>query len=103
MVRSLPRTRRLLTAGAVIAAALLLAGCELPGFGAPDPAAEEGESIWRLWQGFFIAALLVGALVWGLLIYVLVRFRRRRGSDDAEIPNQNAYNIPLEILYTAVP
>jgi len=103
MVRPLPRTRRLLATGAVIAAALVLGGCELPGFGAPDPAAEEGESIWRLWQGFFIAALLVGALVWGLLIYVLVRFRRRRDSDDAELPDQNAYNIPLEIFYTAVP
>lgn len=103
MVRPLPRTRRFPATGAVIAAALLLGGCELPGFGAPDPAAEEGESIWRLWQGFFIAGLLVGALVWGLLIYVLVRYRRRRHHDGTEIPNQNAYNIPLEIFYTAVP
>ncbi|HEY8544913.1 MAG TPA: cytochrome c oxidase subunit II [Acidimicrobiales bacterium] len=110
MVRRLPRTRRLPATGAVIAAGLLLAGCDLPGFGTPDPAAEEGESIRRLWQGFFVAGLLVGALVWGLLIYVLVKFRRRRRTDgdgegegDEPLPDQNAYNIPLEVFYTAVP
>jgi cytochrome c oxidase subunit 2 len=103
MVRPLPRTWRLPATGAVIAGALLLSGCELPGFGAPDPAAEEGESIWRLWQGFFITAALVGALVWGLLIYVLIRYRRRRDADPDAVPDQNAYNIPLEVFYTAVP
>jgi cytochrome c oxidase subunit II len=103
MVRPFPRTRRFPATGAVIAAALLLTGCELPGFGAPDPASEEGESIRRLWQGFFVAGLLVGALVWGLLVYVLVRYRRRRHDDGTDVPNQNAYNIPLEIFYTAVP
>jgi cytochrome c oxidase subunit 2 len=90
------------------AAALIgLAGCSLPSFGAPDAASEEGESILSLWQGFFVAALVVGALVWGLLIFVLLRYRRRARDDEAEargeLPNQNAYNIPLEIFYTAAP
>ena len=105
-MRPLPRTRRLPATGVAIVAALLtltLSGCELPGFGAPDPAAEEGESIWHLWQGFFIVALLVGGLVWGLLVYVLLRYRSRGDTDPDELPSQNAYNIPLEIFYTAVP
>lgn len=103
-MRPLPRTWRLLATGAAVtAAAVALSGCDLPGFGAPDPAAEEGESIWHLWQGFFIAALFVGALVWGLLIWVLLRYRRRSDSDDDTVPNQSAYNIPLEIFYTAAP
>ena len=97
-MRPLPRTWRFLAAGVVLTAGLL-AGCDLPGFGAPDPASKEGESIWSLWQGFFIAALGVGALVWGLLIFVLVRYRRR--NDD--IPSQSAYNIPLEVIYTVLP
>jgi len=97
-VRPLPRTWRFLATGVVLTAGLL-AGCDLPGFGAPDPASEEGESIWSLWQGFFVAALGVGALVWGLLIYVVVRYRRR--NDD--IPSQSAYNIPLEVVYTVLP
>jgi cytochrome c oxidase subunit 2 len=85
----------------------LTAGCSLPTFGAPDAASEEGESILSLWQGFFLAALFVGALVWGLLIFVLLRYRRRARDDEAEargeLPSQNAYNIPLEIFYTAAP
>ena len=48
-----------------------------------------------LWQGFFIAALVVAAIVIGLILYVLVRYRRR--GDDDDVPNQNAYNLPLEI------
>jgi len=101
-VRPLPRTwRRPATGAAFAAAAVALSGCDLPGFGAPDPAAEEGESIWHLWQGFFIAALAVGALVWGLLVFVLIRYRRRAG--DESIPDQTAYHVPLEILYTALP
>jgi cytochrome c oxidase subunit 2 len=75
------------------------AGCSLPSFGAPDPKSEQGQSIFSLWQGFFIVALAVGALVWGLLIFAIVRYRRR--NDD--VPDQSPYHIPLEIFYTAVP
>jgi cytochrome c oxidase subunit 2 len=83
------------------AAAGLAAGCGR--FGAPDPASEQGESILTLWRGFFLAGMFVAALVWGLLIYVLLRGRRRAAADDGELPSQNAYNIPLEIFYTAAP
>jgi cytochrome c oxidase subunit II len=76
------------------------AGCELPGFGAPSPKSEEGETIYSLWQGFFIAALVVAGLVWGLLLFVILRYRRRR---DDDMPDQTAYHIPLEIVYTLVP
>ena len=84
---------------AVTAAATAAAGCDLPGFGAPDPKSEQGESIYSLYQGFFLASLGVAALVWGLIIYSIVRFRRR----NDEIPSQKPYNIPIEILYTATP
>ena len=53
-----------------------------------------------LWQGAWIAALLTGVIVWGLIFYVVLRFRRR--SDD-EIPVQTRYNLPLEIFYTIAP
>ena len=89
-------------AALTVAAAVLAGGCDIPGFGAPDPASKQGDSIHSLWQGFFLAGLAVAALVWGLLIFVVVRYRRRRGEPD-EVPSQNAYNIPIEILYTAVP
>ena len=92
-----------LAAAAVVAACVAAAGCSLPGFGAPDPKSEQGETVYSLWQGFFLAALAVGAVVWGLLIFVTLRYRRRKGDDPDVVPSQKAYNIPLEILYTAVP
>ena len=66
----------------------------------PDPATREGESILELWQGAWIAALITGVIVWGLIFYAVVKFRRR--SDD-EIPVQTRYNLPLEIFYTIFP
>ena len=79
--------------------ALVLSGCELPSLGAPDPASEQGERIHDLWRAFAAAAVGVGVFVTVLLVYVVVRFRRR--SDD--IPNQNPYNIPIEVVYTVTP
>jgi cytochrome c oxidase subunit 2 len=96
-VRRPPGAWRLTTA---VAAAALAGGCELPDFGAPDAKSDQGESILSLWQGFFVAAIGVGLLVWGLVIWCILRYRRRH---DDEMPNQKAYNIPMEILYTVVP
>jgi len=53
-----------------------------------------------LWQGSWLAALLVGLLVWGLLIWAIVAYRRKAG--DA-LPAQVKYNVPIEILYTVAP
>ena len=86
-------------------AALVLAGCgsdgDGPHFGMPEPASEQGERILDLWQGFFVAAVVVSAIVVGLILYVLVRYRRR--GDDGTEPDQNPYNVPVEILYTVTP
>ena len=82
-------------------AGAFVAGCgeDGPRFGLPDPASEEGEQIRDLWQLFFVVAIVVAAVVWGLIAYVLIRYRRR--NDD--VPRQNPYNIPLEVTYTVVP
>ena len=84
---------------ALLAAGLLVGACELPSFGAPDPASREGEQIHDLYRWYAAAAVGVGVFVTVLLVYVLVRFRRR--SD--EVPGQKPYNIPIELLYTATP
>jgi cytochrome c oxidase subunit 2 len=87
----------------LVGIALLASGCS----GAvgtrlamPDPASAQGEHILRLWQGAWLAALITGAVVWGLIFYVVIRYRRR--SHD-EIPVQTRYNLPLEIFYTIAP
>lgn len=84
---------------------LLLSGCSaqaqrgwLPS--TPETTDHTGRII-ALWNGSWIAALLVGVLVWGLMLWCVVVYRRRR--DETGYPEQVRYNLPLEILYTVVP
>ncbi|MDQ4053144.1 MAG: cytochrome c oxidase subunit II [Actinomycetota bacterium] len=96
------RMRRMALLALPIVGVLALSGCseESKRLAMPDPATEEGKSILSLWQGAWIAALLTGVVVWGLIFYAAWRFRRR--SED-EIPIQTRYNLPLEIFYTIFP
>ena len=93
------------TAAAGVGLTLTLSGCSdlvkhgfLPA--APGDTSDTARII-HLWNGSWIAALAVGVLVWGLIIWSMVVYRRRR--DDATLPPQIRYHLPLEILYTVVP
>ena len=66
----------------------------------PEPVTDRAPAIYDLWHGAWLAAILVGILVWGLIIYACFAYRRRRHD---EIPVQTRYNLPLEILYTVAP
>ena len=100
------RARRVAFGGVVGSAALLLSGCsvgtkdEWKRIAMPSPASKEGPMMLHLWQGAWIAALAVGVVTWGLILYAVFRFRRR--SED-EIPVQTRYNLPIEIFYTVAP
>jgi cytochrome c oxidase subunit II len=78
--------------------AITLSACSAD-FGSPRGATRQGRDIFGLWQSSVIVALFVGGLVWGLILFVILRYRRR----NDELPNQTQYIIKLEILYTAVP
>jgi cytochrome c oxidase subunit 2 len=99
-----PRARRTWTTAALVGLSVLaLSGCEgtlQDGF-LPAAVTEGGEVVTTLWVGAWEAALAVGALVWGLIIWCVVAYRRRK--DDTTLPEQLRYNVPLEILYTVVP
>jgi cytochrome c oxidase subunit II len=91
-----------------VSLALVLAGCasgELRGNAStgwlPPAVTEGGERVTSLWIGAWFAAIAVGVLVVGLIVWCVVAYRRRR--DDNELPIQLRYNIPIEILYTVVP
>ncbi|MCX2967680.1 MULTISPECIES: aa3-type cytochrome oxidase subunit II [Streptomyces] len=90
-----------------LGAALVLAtatGCtseDLPRLGMPTPVTEEAPRILALWQGSWIAALAVGVLVWGLILWSVIYHRRSR--TKVEVPVQTRYNMPIEALYTVVP
>jgi cytochrome c oxidase subunit II len=66
----------------------------------PQGASDRSPHVIEFWQWTWVAAMIVGVLVWGLIFYAAIRFRRR--SDD-EIPVQTRYNLPMEILYTMAP
>src|SRR5690606_16304375 len=91
--------RALKSAGALGLLALAATGCSGTRLGLPEPISVQGERVLRLWQGSWIAAFAVGSVVWGLIIWAVLFHRKR--SDD--LPPQVRYNMPIEILYTAVP
>ncbi|MGR6963561.1 aa3-type cytochrome oxidase subunit II [Geodermatophilus sp. URMC 61] len=67
--------------------------------GWPNGITDEAESMRHLWIGSIIAAMVVGTLVWGLIIFASMRYKKR----GDELPKQTAYNLPLEIVYTIIP
>lgn len=69
-------------------------------WGLPEAASDRAPYIGNLWNGAWIASMVVGVFVWGLMGWVVFRYRR---THDAEVPRQSRYNVPLEILYTLVP
>ena len=89
--------------GIAAVTALLLSGCSgsLSRGLLPKGVTENSKRVTDLWNGSWIAALAVGVLVWGLTIWCVVAYRRRK--DDPEFPEQLRYNVPIEILYTVVP
>ena len=85
---------------AVIAAAGLLGGCAR---NAPQdtfqPAGENAQKIQNLQLPVFIVAGIVGAIVFGVLLFVVIRFRDR----GQEMPEQTHGKPALEIFLTIIP
>lgn len=86
-----------------LAFAFLLTGCSLKGQdpGVLDPKGTTGEEQLTLILLSTGIMLFVCVVVFILLIYVLIRFRQRKG--DNEIPKQVEGNHKLEILWTTIP
>lgn len=96
-----------LRAAGLALAAVALAGCEdaqkrgfLPGDSAHEVTNMTGR-IMRLWTDSWITLLLVGALVWGLIIWCAIAYRRKKG--DTGFPVQLRYHVPLELIFTLLP
>ncbi|MCK9793321.1 cytochrome c oxidase subunit II [Isoptericola sp. 4D.3] len=108
--KSPTRTRRaILRATAIAGAVVVLAsGCAsdsvkrgyLPGY-SDGEVTNQTERLTNLWVGSWIAALIVGVITWGLMLWCVAAYRKRR--DDHQLPVQTRYHMPLEIMYTAVP
>ena len=93
-----------LSAGTVLLV-LTLGACSRAGleddlrFGWPRGITEQAQRMRVLWTWSTVAALVVGVMVWGLIFWVVIVYRRRGG----ELPRQTKYNLPIEALYTVVP
>jgi cytochrome c oxidase subunit 2 len=84
--------------------AVATSGCTSNAFtrlGMPVPVTRQGQVTLTLWQGSWVAAWAVGAVVWGLIIWAIIFHRKKRAS--AAAPHQVRYNLPIEMLYTVVP
>jgi cytochrome c oxidase subunit II len=84
----------------VVLTALLNASCA---FGMQEGATEQGEATFRLWQVFMLAAIPVAFLVYGLIAWCLVRYRRRAGDDPQALGRQFRERLVVEIAYTTIP
>jgi len=68
-------------------------------FGWPRGITEQAARMRVLWTWSTVTALIVGAMVWGLIFWAAIVYRRR----GDELPRQTKYNLPIEALYTVVP
>ena len=95
--RWLPRT------ALMVGLATMTAGCSKTAtwtnLGLRAPGTTSARTIVELWQGSWIAAMVVGVAVWGLILWAIIFHRKR--SD--RVPRQVRYNLPIEFLYTVIP
>ncbi|WP_026075422.1 cytochrome c oxidase subunit II [Cellulomonas massiliensis] len=103
------RKRRPVLAWTGLAAIVVVAlsGCSaevqrgwLPGNSEAEVTDQTGRVV-SLWVGSWIAALIVGLITWGLMLWCVAVYRKRR-SDD-RLPVQLRYHVPLEVMYIVLP
>jgi cytochrome c oxidase subunit 2 len=83
----------------LLLALVALAGCGLVDHAGKEGSSAQGRDIFDLWRGSVVAALVVGGIVWVLIGWAFLRYRRR----GDELPSQRQYIVPLEVVYTTVP
>lgn len=98
-------TRGVTSALSLAAVALFLSGCSASDwerdlrFGWPTGVTKQATRMRVLWTWSSVAALIVGVIVWGLIFWCCVRYRKR----DDELPRQIKENLIIETVYTVVP
>ncbi len=98
------RIRRAVTLGVVaIGAALALSGCSAKdafALGWPHGGiSHQSNEMYNLWIGTVIAAAVVGLIVYALIFWCIIRYRKKGN----ELPVQTRYNLPIELIYSVIP
>ncbi len=90
------------TAAVAGSTVLFLSGCSSKdtfGFGHEAGLSSVNDHALPLWQGSWIAAIVVGAFTAGLILWSAIFHRKK----NEEFPKQTRYNIPTEVAYTLIP
>jgi cytochrome c oxidase subunit 2 len=98
------RTGRVVALGAIaVAAVLSLSGCSAKNWfalGWPHGGiSQQSQEMYNLWIGTTIAALITGLIVYILIFWCIIRYRKK----GEELPAQTRYNLPIELIYSVVP
>ena len=72
-----------------------------PGLAPPPPVTEQGQAVTSIYPVIFWIAVAVFVLVEGLLVIIVLRFRRR--PSDTELPTQTHGHNLLEVAWTLIP
>jgi len=101
------RARRVVSGIGLSTAFLLLSACSAEDkasvrrLAEPTPITKEGWDMHYMWLYSWLALMIVGILVWGLIFIVPFVYRRKKG--DTHTPVQVRYHLPIEVFYTLVP
>ena len=68
-------------------------------WGWPTGVTKQAERMRVLWSWSGVAALVLGVIVWGLIFWCCIRYRKR----NDELPRQTKYNFVVEIICFTVP
>jgi cytochrome c oxidase subunit 2 len=89
----------------LVGTAVVLSGCTARDwemklrFGWPTGVTHQADRMRTLWTWSSVAALIVGAITWGLIFWACARYRKK----DDVLPKQMKYHLPIEIAYTLAP
>jgi cytochrome c oxidase subunit 2 len=90
-------------------AALALTGCSTSSvedklrFGWPRGVTKQGKEMRVLWTWTGVTALALGVVVWGLIFWACIRYRKRKGTPDDFLPRQTKYNFAVEMVCFTFP
>lgn len=98
-------SRGVKTASVFTILALVLAGCtqqSMLGWLPTEPGlTNQVDRVIDLWVVSWLVLLIVGVVVWLLILWAAIVYRRRKGQTG--MPAQLRYNMPIETFYTVVP
>ena len=107
-------TKKVGAAGALLLGGMALTGCEVAppeglakvlDMGWPDPITPEGTQVYNFWVWTWLAAWIIGIIMWGLFLTVIFKWNNKKRAKEGagEFPKQLQYNVPLELGLTILP